>query len=223
VRNPVRSETDAFYIAVGSAVVLGASVALGALVAPLVGIALCVGAVAGAFIWEVATTDPDRRRPLREAAVAGRRNARPGRRRVLVVANRTLVSDTLRAELARRERDGADVRVVVPILASRIHYMASDIDAELREARERLDDTLAWARAEGLRLTGRVGDPSIALGAIEDELRLSGADDVIICTLPRGRSNWLETGIVERLREDLDIPITHKVVDLEAARTTAAP
>jgi hypothetical protein len=220
LRNPVRSETDAFYIAVGSAVVFGVSLALGALLAPLVGVALCVGAVAGAFIWEIATTDPDRRRPLREAAAAGRRSARRGRPRVLVVANRTLVSDALRAELVRRVQEGAEVHVVVPIVASRVHYVASDMDAELREARDRLDETLAWARAEGLPLTARVGDPSIALGAIEDELRLWGAEEVIISTLPRGRSNWLETGIVERLREDLDIPVMHKVVDLEVARMT---
>jgi hypothetical protein len=45
---------------------------------------------------------------------------------------------------------------------------------------------------------------------------------VIISTLPVSKSNWLETGIVERLREELDIPITHKVVDLEAAGATAA-
>jgi hypothetical protein len=217
VRNPVRSETDAFYIAVGTAVVLAVSLALGALLAPLVGGALCVGAVAGVFIWEIATTDPDRRRPLREAAAAGRRNTRRGRPRVLVVANRTLVSEALRAELVRRVQEGAEVHVVVPIVASRMHYVASDVDAELREARERLDETLGWARAEGLQLTGRVGDPSIALGAIEDELRLWGADEVIISTLPRGRSNWLETGIVERLGADLDIPVTHKVVDLEVA------
>jgi hypothetical protein len=222
VRNPVRSETDAFNIAVGSAVVLGAAAALGALIAPLVGVALCVGAAAGALVWEIGTTDPDRRRPLREAADAGRRNASGERACVLVVANRTLPSDTLRAEIARRARADADVHVVVPIFASRIHYIASDVDVELREARGRLDDTLAWARNEGLRLTGRVGDPSIALGAIEDELRASGADEVIISTLPPDRSNWLETGIVERLREDLDIPVTHKVVDLEAARVPAA-
>jgi GABA permease len=138
------------------------------------------------------------------------------------VANRTLPSDTLRVEIARRARAGAEVHVVVPILSSRIHYIASDIDVELREARARLDDTLAWAGAKGLQITGRVGDPSIALGAIEDELRASPADEVIISTLPPNRSNWLETGIVERLREDLDIPVTHKVVDLEAAHATAA-
>ena len=221
MRNPVRSERDAFFIAVGSAVVLGAAVAVGALVAPLVGVALFVGAVAGALFWEVATTDPDRRHPLREAAAAGGGGARSGRPRVLVVANRTLVSDTLRAELARRARDGADVRIVVPILSSRLHYIASDIDAELREAGARLADVLAWARAEGLRVTGRVGDPSVALGAIEDELRQAGADEVVISTLPPGRSNWLETGILERLRDDLDVPITHAVVDLEPAAARA--
>jgi hypothetical protein len=36
-----------------------------------------------------------------------------------------------------------------------------------------LDDVLAWARAEGMQVSGRVGDPTIALGAIEDELRVS--------------------------------------------------
>jgi hypothetical protein len=222
VRNPVRSETDAFRIAIAGAVVLGAAVALGALVTPWAGIALCAGALAGALVWEVATTDPERRRPLREAASAGRRNAAPDRRCVLVVANRTLLSDTLRAEIARRAHDGADVHVVVPILASRVHYIASDVDVELADARQRLNDTLAWARAEGLRITGRVGDPSVALGAIEDELRLSGADEVIISTLPPSRSNWLETGIVDQLREELDIPITHTVVDLAAPGATLA-
>jgi hypothetical protein len=222
VRNPVRSETDAFHIAVGTAVVLGAAVALGALATPLAGVALFVGAVAGAFIWEVATKDPDRRRPLREAAAATARPPSADRTRVLVVANRTLASDTVRSELARRAKQGAEVRIVVPILASRIHYVASDIDAELREARERLQDTLGWARAEGVQIAGRVGDASSALGAIEDEFRLSGADEVMIFTLPRGKSNWLETGIVERLREDLDIPVRHEAVDLDPARTIAA-
>ena len=222
MRNPVRSEADAYHIAVGGAVVLGAAAALGALTDPLVGIALCVGAVAGVVFWELATNDPDRRRPLREAAAAGRRGSTRERRVVLVVANRTLLDERLRVEIAGRAREGADVHVVVPILPSRIHYIASDTDVELREARDRLDDTLAWARGQGVQLTGRVGDPSVALGAIEDELRASGADEVIISTLPRSQSNWLETGIVERLREDLDIPITHRVAELEAGSVTTA-
>jgi hypothetical protein len=215
VRNPVRSETDAFHIAWGSAIVIGASLLLGALITPIAGVALFVGAIAGAFFWEIATKDPERRRPLREAADDGRRSAAAGRHCVLVVANRTLRGEALRAELVRRGRDGAELHFVAPILASRVHYIASDIDKELADARERLRDALAWAEGEGLTATGKVGDPNVALGAIEDELRLSGADEVIISTHPRGKSNWLETGIVERLREELDIPVSHLVVDLE--------
>jgi hypothetical protein len=217
VRNPVRSEADAFHIVFGSAAVIAASVVVGALTVPLVGVALFVGAVGGAMFWELRTEDPDRRRPLREAALQGDRFARADRRRVLVVANRTLRGEELRAELLRRSSDGAELRIVAPILCSRVHYIASDIDSELREARSRLNEALEWAASEGLAASGVVGDPNVALGAIEDELRISGADEVIVSTHPPGQSNWLETGIVERLREELDIPVTHLVVHLEAA------
>ena len=210
MRNPVRSEADAFHIAVGCTVVVVAAVVLGALVAPLIGVALLVCALAGAFAWEVSTEDPDRRRPLREAASEARPHE--GRERVLVVANRTLGGEELRDELRRRAVAGAEIHVVAPILCSRVHYIASDVDAELGEARERLTTALAWAEAEGVRVTGKVGDANAALGAIEDELRRYGADEVIISTYPPGESNWLETGIVERLRDELDIPVTHVVM-----------
>jgi len=220
MRNPVRSETDAFYIAVGSAVIVAAAIILGSLVDPLVGVALLAGAVVGAFVWEISTKDPERRRPLREAAQFGRGSATE-RARVLVVANRTLGGDELRAELRRRAGSGAELHIVAPILTSRVHYVASDVDKELDEARERLSTTLEWARGEGVAVTGRVGDPNVALGAIEDELRQYGADEVIISTYPSGRSNWLETGIVERLREELDVPVMHVVADPD--RTVAGP
>jgi hypothetical protein len=209
MRNPVRSEADAFHIAVGCTAVVVVALLLGALVAPLLGIALLLAAVAGGVFWEVSTTDPDRRRPLREAAS----EARPhGPARVLVVANRTLGGEELRDELRRRAAAGAELHVVAPTLCSRVHYIASDVDAELGEARERLATALAWAEAEGVAVTGKVGDANAALGAIEDELRRYGADEVIISTYPPGESNWLETGIVERLRDELDIPVAHVVV-----------
>ena len=89
----------------------------------------------------------------------------------------------------------------------------------MRDARERLLDALDWARANGLRATGTVGDPNVALGAIEDELRRSGADEVVISTHPPQQSNWLETGIVARLHDELDIPVTHLIADSEPAMT----
>jgi hypothetical protein len=220
MRNPIRSETDAFRLALGGAGLTAASLALGATIDPIAGGALFVGALIGTVVWEVSTDDPDRRRPLREAAAEGRRTTPPTGRRVLVVANRTLQGDELAATLRHRCGDHSDLRVVAPIVVSRTHYLASDVDHELEEAHKRLAAALAWAHAEGLRASGTVGDPNAAFGAIEDELRRFAADEVLICTYPPGMSNWLETGIVRRLREELDIPVTHVIVEPDRAQLT---
>ena len=214
MRNPIRSETDAFHVTLGGAAIIGVSLVLGVLVDPLVGVALFAGCGIGALAWELRSEDPGRRRPLREAAEQGRDVAH-ARRRVLVVANRTLGGAELRGLLRRRALAGAELHLVAPILASRAHYIASDVDGELADARRRLAGALEWARAEGLDATGDIGDPNAALGAIEDALRVFGPDEVIISTLPPGRSNWLETGIVARLRDELDIPVTHLVAEPE--------
>jgi GABA permease len=139
-----------------------------------------------------------------------------------VVANRTLGGAELRSALRRRAATGAEFHIVAPIMCSRIHYIASDVDKELDEARDRLSTALRVARTEGLTVTGKVGDPNAALGAIEDELRQHGADEVIISTYPLGQSNWLETGIVDRLRDELDVPVTHVVVQPDRAWQEAA-
>ena len=197
---------------------IGASLAFGSLLDPLVGVALFAGALIGGFLWEVATKDPDRRRPLREAASAAPPRPPAAPTRVLVVANRTLPGAELRAALHTRAATGSEFHIVAPILCSRVHYIASDVDDELDEARGRLSAALDWARAEGLVVTGKIGDPNAAFGAIEDELRRHGPDEVIISTYPPGESNWLETGIVDRLREELGVPVTHIVQADRAAQ-----
>jgi len=216
MRMPVKSERDAFRIAYGGALLIVGAVLLGALISPAVGVALLAVCGVFAILWDLRAKDPDRRRPLREAAGQARRES-DGRRRVLVVANETLCGDELRSELAGRE--DPVVRVVAPVLPSRSHYVASDIDRELGEARARLDDTLAWAAEHGLTATGRVSDMP-PLPAIEDELRGFAADELLISTHPPRRSRWLESGLVERAREELEIPVTHVVVDLARRRAT---
>jgi len=223
MRHPIRSETDAFYVAYGGAALIGASIGVGALVTPVAGVGLFAAGVLGLVGWEFSTKDPERLRPLREAAAQGRTAAAAtARHHVLVVANRTLGSDELAEELRQRAARGAKLRIVVPIVVSRAHYIVSDVDHELNEARQRLDDVLAWASAERLDMTGRIGDPTVALGAIEDELRTFAADEVVISTYPAGSSNWLETGIIERLRDELDIDVTHVVAGRYPARLAPA-
>jgi hypothetical protein len=215
MRNPIRSESDAFFVALGGAGLTAVSVAVGAALNPITGGALFAGGVIGALVWEISTKDPQRRRPLREAAAEGHRGAASTRQRVLVIANRTLHSEELAAILRERAGRGAELRIVAPILVSRVRYIASDVDRELRETHERLTAALAWADDAGLDVSGKVSDPNVALGAIEDELRLFAADEVVISTYPPGKSNWLETGIIARLREQLDIPVTHVIANLD--------
>ncbi len=71
----------------------------------------------------------------------------------------------------------------------------------------------------GLKARGEIGDsdPNVA---IEDALRVFPADEIVISTHPPDRSRWLERGVVDRAREQIDLPIAHVVVDLEADRAT---
>jgi len=213
VRVPVKSEAEAFHLAWGGVLVIAICVAVGALTAPLVGVALFVGCLLGIVGWELATKDPAAPRPLSDALAAGRRPGAERKRRALIIANQTMLGRELRDEILRRATGDVELRVVAPVLPSRAHYVASDIDAELAEARSRLDQALAWAGEQGFEATGRVGDMTPLL-AIEDELRSAHVDEVIISTHVAQRSHWLESGLVERAREELDIPVTHVVVDL---------
>jgi GABA permease len=223
VRLP-KSETDAFYLAYAGGLLIVVSGALGALVSVWAGVALFVGGCLGAIGWDLLTENPDRRESLREAAEAAPEPPAGDRiKRILVISNETLLGRELREELLRRGKPRAELRVVAPVLPSRSHYLTSDIDRDLAEARRRLDATLEWAHGQGFDAAGRVGDDTPPLTAIEDELRRFPADELVISTHPPGRSHWLETGLVERSREELEIPITHVIVDLERQQVEITP
>jgi GABA permease len=137
-----------------------------------------------------------------------------------VVANQTLQGEELRHAIMQRAKLKPELVVVAPILPSRTHYVTTDIDKEMQEAQQRLDATLRWAADNGFSARGEVGNHG-PLQAIEDGLRRFGADEVIISTHPAGKSNWLESGLVERVREELDLPVTHVVVTGSRAQIVA--
>lgn len=213
MRTPIRSEADAFRLAVPGAVAVVVCVVVGLLLAWWAGVALFVVALAAALVAWLRVPDPDRPRPLREAAHAPHPHAgRPDTRHVLVVANEALGGEELRERIVGGDGNArVEVDVLVPVLTSHLHLGFTDVDHETRAARRRLERSLRWARAQRLRAHGSVGQTSPTL-AIEDELRDFGADEVIVVTHAREQETWQERGELDRLREELDVPVTHVVV-----------
>ena len=146
-------------------------------------------------------------------------DGRSGRRRILVVANETLVGEALRETVEERARGyRAEAFVVCPALNSRLRHWLSDVDRALAQAQLRLEATMAALEELGIRADGRVGDAD-PVQAMEDALRVFNADEIVVSTHPPGRSNWLEKNVVERARGRFEVTITHVVVDLERERT----
>jgi nucleotide-binding universal stress UspA family protein len=211
--NPFRSEAEAYrflLLTVGYfAAIAIAALAIGKWAGIIVFLVLTLAGVA--YVVRARRVEPPRQ------AVPSRRG-RENERRILVIANETVGGERLREEIRRRS-EGYDeqVLVVCPALNSPLRHWASDEDDARVQAQKRLDASLARLRAAGVEAKGEVGDAE-PVQAMEDALRLFGADEIIISTHPEGRSNWLEKGIVETARERFAVPITHVVVDLEAER-----
>jgi hypothetical protein len=215
--NPLRSEEDAFRFTVVVAILV-APIALAAILfGSGVGLAVAGGLAFGiAFALLVLKRDEG---PAR-ASLRGRPHER---HRILVVANETLSGAALRDEIERRAGgEEAEVFVVCPALNSKIRHWTSDEDQARAAAQSRLREMLDALDRVGLNVTGEVGE-SDPVQAMEDALRMFGADEVILSTHPPGRSNWLERNVVERARERFEAPITHVVVDLERERGAAPP
>jgi GABA permease len=211
MHNPLRSEADAFRWIVVIGAGAASVIALTLLTRPAIG---------GA--WGAALVGFGAGLAWRSSRGTLERTIRPtlggdGKRRLLVVANQTVGGRALLGEIVNRSR-GADseILVVTPALASsRAAHWSSDLDEAIELARQRLELSLQAIQEAGLRARGQVGDsePNVA---IEDALRQFAADEIIISTHPPERSRWLENGVVERARREIELPVTHVVVDLEA-------
>jgi hypothetical protein len=131
--------------------------------------------------------------------------------RILVIANRTCPCPSLADEVARRAIAApTDVLVVAPALNSRLRHWLSDIDEALARARERLGLATTALRQRGVIARGEIGDADPLL-AIEDALAGFPANEIVIATLPAGRSNWIERGLVEKATARFGIPVVHLV------------
>jgi hypothetical protein len=136
---------------------------------------------------------------------------------VLVVANETVGGRALLEAVKQRAHEGpARFHVICPQNEPRHGYVVYD---ELVEAaaENRLETTLAELREEGIEADGQVMDPD-PYHATMDGIAHYHADEVIISTHPATRSGWLRRDLVDRIRMDSGLPVTHVVVDLDADR-----
>jgi hypothetical protein len=209
--NPLRSEADAYrflILVVGYfAAIAVASVAGG----KWAGLGVFIVLTVTGTLWMLQHGRAER--PVPQAPA---RRSAEDERRILVVANETVAGEKLRREIERlSEGVREQVLVVSPALNSPLKHWVSDEDEARSRAQRRLDESLQRLAGLGINARGEIGDGD-PLQAIEDALRMFGADQIVISTHPEGRSNWLERGVVSAARERFAVPITHVVVDLEA-------
>jgi hypothetical protein len=213
MHNPLTSEADAFRWVVVIGIGAVSVIALTLLTRPAIG-AVWAAALIG-FGAGVAYRNSRGSLPRTVEVTRGG----DGKHRVLVVANETVGGRALLEEIRNRCRNrDCEIFVVTPALAgSRAEHWASDVDEAMELARQRMELSLIAIGELGLKAKGEIGDsdPNVA---VEDALRVFPADEIVISTHPPERSRWLERGVVERAREEIDLPIAHVVVDLEAER-----
>jgi Universal stress protein family len=211
MRNPFRSEAEAYRFVIGTVGYFAAIVIATAVGGRWWGLGVFVALSALVLVWFF-------RREVREQPPASAPRARSAEdeRRILVIANETVAGRALREAVeAAAEGYRANVLVVSPALNSPLKHWASDEDQARAAAEERLRRSIAELERLGISARGEVGDAD-PVQAIEDALRTFGADVIVISTHPEGRSNWLERGVVSSARERFAVPITHVVVDLNA-------
>jgi GABA permease len=215
MHNPLRNEADVFRLVVVIGTAAALVVALSLITRPVWGVllaALLIGIGIG-FVWR--TTRGSEPRSVESTSVAD------DTRRILVVANQTAGGRELLEEIGNRCRgQKCEVMLVSPALVgSRAERWASDIDAGLDLARQRMARSVTALRGIGVEVRAEVGDPDPNM-AIEDALRVFPADEIVISTLPPEQSRWLEHEVVERTRREVELPMTHVIVDLGAERAT---
>src|SRR5436305_8090634 len=130
---------------------------------------------------------------------------------ILVVANETVGGRSLIEAVEKRASKGAvHVCVICPQNEPRHGYVVYN-DMVRKAAENRLETTLAELREEGIDARGEVMDPD-PYQATMDGIAQFHADEVIISTHPETRSGWLRRDLVDRIRMDSGLPLTHVVV-----------
>ena len=138
-------------------------------------------------------------------------------RRILVVANQTLVGEHLMAKVRELGRLGpCTFHILVPATPPQDHTWT---EGEARAvATRRLNEGLGRFREAGVEATGEVGDANPIL-AVEDLMRDQEFDEIIVSTLPPRISKWLKIDLPHRAEAAFGLRVTHVVGGSEPSTT----
>jgi hypothetical protein len=122
-------------------------------------------------------------------------------RRLLVVANRTAATPTLLDMVRSKAAQGTTaVTLLVPAFPT-------VFDPEALESRHTIELAIPLLEeATGTTVQGIVGDPD-PFAAVQQALKDTPYDEVIISTLPARVSRWLKRDLPQRV-ERLGVPVT---------------
>jgi hypothetical protein len=181
MRNPLRSEAEAYRFLI--VVIVGAAVIIAAAFAnKWAGVAVAVLVFAGLGWWLMQEPVPGAAEPP-PVVTSG---TPPGTHRVLVVAPPG--TDAVSVP------DGAEVLVVVPALSSTREALTGAVDDRRHDAEETA--AALEARLPGARVEVGADDPALA---VEDALRVFGADEVLVVG---------DDGMLEAIRERVALPVS---------------
>jgi hypothetical protein len=136
-------------------------------------------------------------------------------KRVLIITNERVAEPADVPDVIADQVRGADaVCVVAPTLTSRLHSWLSDVDAEYREADDRMRMLVGDLASSGPAVSGRVGDED-PIQAVADALVEFPADALILGVHPSDEANWRERGFTAKVRERFGLPVTEVMLDRE--------
>jgi len=132
--------------------------------------------------------------------------------KILALTSEPISADALRSAVGSELGDDAEVFVIAPALNSRLHFLVGDVDPAIARAEEVQTETVERLDEEGIDAAGETGE-SDPLLALEDALQTYPADMIVLFIHPEGRRNFLEEGLLEKVRERFELPVSHLIVE----------
>ena len=120
--------------------------------------------------------------------------------KVLVLVSEPVSGEIVKSAIGNDVAEAAEVLVVAPALNSKMRFFFSDPDEAIARADAVQQESVERMNEEGVDAAGDTGE-SDPLQAIEDALVTFDAEEIVLCTNPKGERNWLEDGIVDDAKE----------------------